>query len=131
MVTKSKGIARGPGGAVELEILRAIGHGIVDAKRVARKVNHMLSAKWFPNVLGSMLARGLVYQVRAGDGRQQMVACTAEGLRKLPSAEPPWLEQWQPLRRERVVRRPGSLDHLDLPSVAGGRLIYRETACTR
>lgn len=120
---KGQGIGGVANSHIEAEILKAIGHHIVEGRHIQRAVSRYVSPRWFPDVIGKMLAAGLVYQARVKDN-QPAFGLTGAGVERLPKAETPLMANWKPLKRQTPPpRRPGSDAALKVPSMAAGQLM--------
>lgn len=119
---KGEGVGGVTHGHIETEIIKAIGRGIAERQHVQRAVARIISPRWFPAVIGKMLAARLIYEAQAKGGADAL-GCTEAGLVRLPKQQPSFMDNWKSLDRGLPpVRRPGSDAALKVPSLMAGQL---------
>jgi len=109
-------------GHFHLRIIRLIADGARHPTQIASRLHDFSGSENLRNVLRGLVVRGYLVQARGG-----VVSLTNKALEVLPTSVP---QRWQTsnyVAMQAAPRRPGS-DHSHLPSLAGGRKIYRGQA---
>ena len=123
MATHPKGPtseSRSANGVNEAAILRILAPGnVVSDAELQTAMSKQISPRWLPPILRDMNARGLI--VRASSPVGTIWRITEAGRAKLPRQLETRRDNFQPLQRDRVVRRAGSNAFRSLPSMAAGR----------